>query len=223
MLETLLLAQILSSCAPQVGPRTMASIITVESDGAMYAIHDNDTTRSYAPRSLDAAASLASGLIAAGHSVDLGLAQINSGNLPGLRLSVRDVFDPCTNIRAGAAILSGAYRNAQRRFGPGQFALRRALGAYNTGSLERGDGYIALVVSAAARRWTGIAQLGMARTPTPAPLGASAPFIARIAPPVRTRARVAARKPRPVRAPDAPILVPVSVVPVTVVAAGAAF
>ena len=126
----------------------MSAIVTVESHGNPNAIHDNTTDRSYFPAAQADAITLASGLVAAGHSVDLGLAQINSGNLPGLGLTVADMFDPCTNLRAGSRILSGDYSEAVNRFGPGQYAALRAIGAYNTGRLTRGDPYIRKVLDA---------------------------------------------------------------------------
>lgn len=143
------LAALLTACAPRVGTRTLAAIISVESGGNAYAIHDNTSGRSYFPRSPDRATDLAVSLVASGHSVDLGLSQINSMNLPGMALSVADMFDPCTNVRTSARILTGAYRRAAARFGPGQVALRHALGAYNTGSIYAGRSYISLVLAAA--------------------------------------------------------------------------
>jgi soluble lytic murein transglycosylase-like protein len=80
-------------------------------------------------------------LLAAGHNVDLGLMQINSVHLGENGLRLANVFDPCTNVTIGAAILQGAYHVAVRRFGPGQEALMHALSAYNTGSLFAGIRY----------------------------------------------------------------------------------
>jgi hypothetical protein len=129
----------------------MSSIIAVESAGNPLAIHDNDDGQSYRPASRDAAVALATGLIARGHSVDLGLAQINSANVERLGLTVGEAFDACTNVRAGAQILAADYARASARYGPGQLALRRAIGAYNTGRLTEGDDYISAVVGAAQR------------------------------------------------------------------------
>jgi len=53
------------------------------------------------------------------------LAQINSRNLPSLGLSVDQVFDPCTNIAAGAAILAAGFQRTG--------SLNGALSTYNTG------------------------------------------------------------------------------------------
>ena len=88
---------------------------------------------------------LAESYIAHGYSVDLGLMQVNSRNLRALGISVLQAFNPCTNISAGATILSADYANASRLRGPGQAALRAALSAYNTGDFYRGfeNGYVA--------------------------------------------------------------------------------
>ncbi|MBD5633349.1 MAG: lytic transglycosylase domain-containing protein [Candidatus Eremiobacteraeota bacterium] len=149
MFATLVLAQLLRDCASHVDRRTMAAVVRVESGGNTLALHDNTSSRSFAPAGIAEGAAWASELVAMGHSVDIGLSQINSANLPKLGLSVADAFVPCTNLRAGAAILGGDYVAAAQRFGPGQVALRHALGAYNTGSLFAGQGYINRILVAA--------------------------------------------------------------------------
>ncbi len=143
------LATLLQQCAPNVGSRTMTAIVRVESRANPFAIHDNATGHSFAPRTATEAVETASALVDAGHSVDLGLAQVNSANLPKLGLRVRDAFDPCTNLRAGATILTNAYAAASSRFRPGPYALRRAIGAYNTGSIFAGDAYVQRILLAA--------------------------------------------------------------------------
>jgi type IV secretion system protein VirB1 len=143
------LAQLIASCAVGINPRTMTALVRVESGGDSLALHDNTWRSSYAPPDAATAVAWANQLMSMGHSVDLGLSQINSGNLPSLGLSVSSVFDPCTNLQAGATILSADYRAATARFGPGQVALRHALGAYNTGSLYAGQGYINQILVAA--------------------------------------------------------------------------
>jgi type IV secretion system protein VirB1 len=143
------LAQLISSCAAGVNPRTMTALVHVESGGDSLAIHDNTWQTSYAAPNAATAVAWANELVGMGHSVDLGLSQVNSYNLPSLGLSVSNIFDPCTNLEAGATILSEDYRAAVEHFGPGQIALRHALGAYNTGSLYAGQGYINQILVAA--------------------------------------------------------------------------
>ena len=149
MLATLVLSELLRICAPNVAPQTMAAIVHVESGGKVYALHDNTLKRSFSAASPAQAIAWAQRLVDLGHSVDIGLSQVNSANLPGLGLTVADAFGPCTNLHAGATILGGDYASAVRQFGPGQYALRRALGAYNTGSLYAGQDYINEILVAA--------------------------------------------------------------------------
>lgn len=79
------------------------------------------------------AAAQAAALIAQGRSVDLGLMQINSGQLAGHGLTIETAFDACRNMAAGAdhyaADVQAVWSLAHRR--------------YNTGSTERGADYAA--------------------------------------------------------------------------------
>jgi type IV secretion system protein VirB1 len=148
-LAVVALSQLLNVCAPNAGRRTMAAIVRVESDGNPLAMHDNNLNKTFVPKDVNQGVVWANELLALHHSVDLGISQVNSFNLPRLHLSVRDAFDACTNVHAGATILASDYRAAALQFGAGQFALRRAIGAYNTGSLYAGSTYIHRILEAA--------------------------------------------------------------------------
>lgn len=143
-----------AQCAPSVAPETLLSVVQVESRFEPLAIGVNGAPRiTVTAGSLDDAITKAEALIAAGRSIDLGLAQINSRNLSWLGLSLREVFEPCTNLRAAARILNDGYaRSDATRVGE-QAALRTALSYYNTGHPARGltNGYVGRVTSAAAR------------------------------------------------------------------------
>lgn len=133
-------------CAPNVDPETIAAIIQVESGGNPFALGINGPAKNKPrPQTAQQAASLAYFYINLGYSVDLGLMQINSNNLPGLGYSVEAILDPCNNLRVGSRILSRGYTGALKQFGPGQNALRAALSAYNTGNYEMGfkNSYVA--------------------------------------------------------------------------------
>jgi type IV secretion system protein VirB1 len=149
MLHAFALGALIARCAPQVPPRTMAAIVAVESGGDPLAIGDNTTRHSYHPPDRATAEAIASRLIAAGHSVDLGIAQINDANVAHLALNLHTVFDGCANLSAGAEILAQDYAIATRRFGAGQVALRHAIGMYNGGSLDAGASYVRRVMLAA--------------------------------------------------------------------------
>lgn len=133
-------------CAPNVAPDTLEQIAHVESRGNPLAIHVNDAggVEYPTPKTLEEAAAIAARLIAEGHSVDMGLMQINSNNLDWLGMTPAEVYDPCLNVAAGGRVLTEAYQRAAVEFGPGQRALQAALSAYNTGSFTAGfeNGYV---------------------------------------------------------------------------------
>jgi type IV secretion system protein VirB1 len=181
-----MIAAALLACAPHIAPATLEAVIAVESRGAPLAIFDNTTRRAWRPHDQAEAITLARQLVAAGHRVDLGLMQVDSVNLPALGLSVTQAFDPCTNVRAGATILTADYAAARQQWGDGQIALQHALSAYNAGNFYRGfrNGYVAryygratvpavdlnLRFSALDRRPAGVAGR-FARNRTPGRLG----------------------------------------------------
>lgn len=141
-------------CAPAIAPSTMLSIISVESRFDPLAIGVNGSPRlSVTASSPGEAVTKASALIAAGRSIDLGLAQINSGNLAWLGLSVEDAFDPCKNLTAAARVLQDGYRRSDIATVGEQAALLTALSYYNTGHPRRGfaNGYVQRVTTAAAQ------------------------------------------------------------------------
>lgn len=142
-LEALLLV-----CAPNVAPSTMHAIIQAESAGNPHAVNINGPWLARASSAVDAARA-ARWALSKGYSVDLGLMQVNSRNLHMLGLTIEQALEPCTNLRAGAAILSANYATAAERHGPGQAALLAAISAYNTGNHTKGfsNGYVARVVA----------------------------------------------------------------------------
>jgi type IV secretion system protein VirB1 len=147
LIQTLAVA---AQCAPAVAPETLLSVVHVESRFDPLAIGVNGKPRVAVSAATPAeAATKALALIAAGRSVDLGLAQINSRNLGWLGLTVEDAFDPCRNLAAASKVLQGGYEGGTDV----QRALRRALSRYNTGDARRGfaNGYVAKVERAAAQ------------------------------------------------------------------------
>lgn len=152
------LAATMARCAPTVHPETMAAIVSAESRGHQFAIADagpvrlpwserKKLVRSLYPGNLQDAVAIARKLIAAGHTVSLGVGQVNDRNLPRLGLSIADAFDVCTNLSAAGRILTDFYVRAVKQFGEGDKALHAALSAYNSGDWVRGarDGYVDLV------------------------------------------------------------------------------
>lgn len=131
---------------PGVHPKTTAAIIKHESSFNEIALNINTPGYSSSGlKSKEAVIEYAEKLYAAKVNFDVGLMQVNSVNFRSYRLSVRDAFDPCRNIRAGTEILKRFYEKAERELGSGQDALKAALSAYNTGNGRSGfeNGYVA--------------------------------------------------------------------------------
>lgn len=143
----ILTAPFIAACAPTVAPETIAHVVAVESSGNPLAINVNGLRGAANPIATTAADAtrLVAQYLALGHSVDMGLMQVNTANLARLGYSVADMFDPCRNLAAGAAVLTGDYLTATRSRPDPQVALRAALSAYNTGNFTTGfrNGYVA--------------------------------------------------------------------------------
>ena len=159
-LEAAVLVGLLQSCAPNVAPATMVAIIRVESEGDPHRIGVNfgASLRAQPTNRADAVATARS-LLRRGASFDAGLMQINSANFARLGLTPENVFDPCTNLRAGAAVLTDNF--ARARDAGHANPLQAAVSEYNTGSRTRGlsNGYVRRVYAAA----------GQANNPFPSP------------------------------------------------------
>ena len=188
---TAAMSSLLSSCAPRIGTQTMAGIIQYESTWRAFAIGDNDAHRSYSPSSLSEAENIATSLLRQGHNIDAGYAQINSANWGPYGLDARTVFDPCSNVRVGAAIIGSDYSNAIRynwigrpirtktdRYYQEQFALIHALSSYNSGHFWASMTYAGNVyqTALAVRTVNAIDPTGFVRGTTDTPPPAGTPF-----------------------------------------------
>src|SRR5712664_1166871 len=105
----------IQQCAPQVAVSTMQAVIRTESGFNPLAININGRARlARQPKTKREAMGWARWLISRGYSVDMGLMQINSANLPRLGLNEATVFEPCRNLQAGASILVSNYSRAKQ-------------------------------------------------------------------------------------------------------------
>ena len=139
---------IATHCAPEEAPGTLAAVADAESHFNTLAIHDNTTRQNVTALDTRGAVAIATTLIAAGHSVDLGLMQIDSANLARLGLTVATAFDACSSVRAAGELLAQDYQAKGQ--GP-QAALLEALSRYNTGTAWQGfqNGYVSRVLRSA--------------------------------------------------------------------------
>ncbi|MHB1573505.1 MAG: lytic transglycosylase domain-containing protein [Acidithiobacillus sp.] len=149
------LSQISAECASMVAPSTMAAIVQVESGGRPLAMWNNSTRSMVIPGSRAQAIQYLRHAMAAGQRVDVGLAQVDTGNFAAFRLTPRNAFNACTNLRAGGEIMRMDWQQALAGGYRGQQALYHAFEAYNSGRL-RGDAQYANRI------------LGAAGAPTPA-------------------------------------------------------
>lgn len=166
--------ELITACAPAAPVETVQQIIQVESAGNPLALNANvkwvvDRDEKGNPvmvkqpngedkpqrhkvvfkspieiKTAEDAVKVAKMAMAAGHTVDLGLMQVNSANLNSLGYSVADMFDTCKNLAAGAQVYSDFYNRAAQVFGTKNEIHLAALSAYNTGDFTRGltNGYV---------------------------------------------------------------------------------
>jgi type IV secretion system protein VirB1 len=156
--------------APAVAPETVATFAQAESRLDPLAVHDNTTGRSHAPRTVAEAVVLARTLLAKGHSLDLGLLQINDANLSRTGLTVESAFDPDLSVEAGGQILVAAWQRCRPGRGEAD-ALRCMASVYNSGREQAGirSGYVARVWRVAERIVPAIRQAVPPRPLAPAP------------------------------------------------------
>ena len=137
---------LLKQCAGAIPERIALSIISHESSYNPLAIGVNKGAKvSFKkPKTKSEAVYVAKQLINAGYNIDMGYAQINSANLKGLKLSVDQVFDPCTNLKAMQYIFGDCYSRAS-----GENRIQKALSCYNTGNHRSGfaNGYVRKVTA----------------------------------------------------------------------------
>jgi type IV secretion system protein VirB1 len=138
-----------TTCAPAAELRTLRAVAAVESHFEPWAVRDNTTHETWTPPSKAAAAILADERLKKGHSVDLGLMQINSANLASLGMGASDALDPCRSLNAAQHILLAGFAagssEAER-----QAAILITLSRYNTGRPLSGiaNGYVNRVITA---------------------------------------------------------------------------
>lgn len=168
------------TCAPEIATEAVVPLVVTESGGDAMQINVNKGPRVRA-RSVAEGAAIVRRYMAAGYTVDVGLAQVNSANFARLGATVEQVFEPCTNLRLASSVLQQGYGLATRYYA-GLDAISATYSLYNTGTLTRGfrNGYV-------GRVWTAATNLGSVQVPAEMPGAAAAPTgttPARPAPPV---------------------------------------
>lgn len=115
-----------AACAPDVPLVTLRAIARAESAFHFYALSldyprrtaqehgfaDGGIFLSRQPRNLTEARAWTQWLLRNGRSVSIGLMQISTQHAADLGLTPDQLFDPCTNIRAGAQLLRAKYQRS---------------------------------------------------------------------------------------------------------------
>ncbi|EPR9285177.1 lytic transglycosylase domain-containing protein [Escherichia coli] len=135
-LSTAVLATLLSQCAPDVSPVTGMALIQTESGGNPYVVANVSDGVSKAFDDEKAAVAYVNGLSRQGKTYSAGLMQIYSQNFSVYKVDNSTIFDPCTNIKVGAQILTENYESQKE--GDVQMNLRKSLSKYYSGNETRG-------------------------------------------------------------------------------------
>jgi len=154
-------------CAPEIATEAVVPIIVTESRGDSLQINVNKGPRVRAGSVVEGAA-IVRRYMAAGYTVDVGLAQINSANFARLGVTVEQAFQPCTNLRLASALLQQGYGLASRHY-VGLDAISATYSLYNTGTLTGGfrNGYVGHV-------WTVAKTLGSVQAAPTLPVSSRA-------------------------------------------------
>ena len=154
-------------CAPEIATEAVVPLVMAESGGDDLSININKGPRVRAASIADGAA-LVRRYMAAGYTVDVGLAQVNSANFARLGVTVEQAFDPCTNLQLASSMLRAGYGLAIQHY-TGLDAISTTYSLYNTGTLTRGfrNGYV-------GRVWSAANGMGTIQTPPPIPGSPSA-------------------------------------------------
>jgi len=127
-----------AQCAPDIHPATLKAVISTESSWNPFAIGIVGGKLERQPRSLAEAVATARELERKGFNFSLGLCQVNRHNLAKQGETYATVFEPCRNLRVGAAILKDCFQRAKRTISDEQSALRAAFSCYFSGNFTRG-------------------------------------------------------------------------------------
>lgn len=120
----------------------MEAIVSVESSRNPFAIGVVGDRLVRQPRNLNEAVVTANQLDELGKNFSVGLAQLNKSNFTRFNLKdVAQAFDRCTNLQAGASVLSECYQRSGSSIG-------KALSCYYSGNFVTGfeHGYVQKVI-----------------------------------------------------------------------------
>jgi type IV secretion system protein VirB1 len=159
--------ELAARCAPSAALDTLQAVALTESALHPFALslnypatvavynglHNEEVYLSRQPETLAEAIQWTRWFHSHGYTVSIGLMQIDSENAARYGVTVRQLFDPCTNVAIGARILGEIYSTTQHSAKPDVSSLMSTFSAYNSGSFTTGlkNGYAATVMRKAHR------------------------------------------------------------------------
>jgi Transglycosylase SLT domain len=168
--------ELAARCAPSAAVDTLQAVALTESAlhpfalslnypatvAAYNGLHNQEVYLSRQPETLAQAIHWTRWFHSHGYTVSIGLMQINSENAARYGVTVRQLFDPCTNVAIGARMLGEIYSTTQHSTKPDTNSLMFTFSAYNSGSYTTGlkNGYAATVMSKAHLRTPGAPRSG---------------------------------------------------------------
>lgn len=96
-------------CTIAVEPEHMNAVVITESSGNPYAVGVVGHKLSRQPRSHAEALAIVTKLIEGGYNYSVGIAQVNKTNFKSQKLDDSNMFDLCSNLKAGSYILKACY------------------------------------------------------------------------------------------------------------------
>jgi type IV secretion system protein VirB1 len=131
------LSALLRECAPVIEPALAARLVKRESSFNPYAIGlDGRAVLKPQPQSLQEAVEVAEKLIKQGQGFSVGMSQLHISNVRRFRITWRQAFDPCTNLKFGQSLLQHYHTQAVRAGFSGDAAVFVALRGYNSGDIH---------------------------------------------------------------------------------------
>lgn len=138
MLTAAALLSLAMRCAPAVHPDTISDVAHTESRFNPYAIAEivpvkgkKSRVISYMPSSKNEAMNIISAIQKRKHRYSVGVMQITNTNFPKLKVTAKDMLNPCSNISVSEKILIDCYKRGG--------SLLRMLSCYYSGNFNTGQ------------------------------------------------------------------------------------
>lgn len=135
----------LLNCPIAVPPENMSAIVRTESSGNPFAIGVVGHYLSRQPRTLEEAQQMVFELSQGRYNYSVGIAQVNQSNFSAYGLHAENMFDACSNLKAGSEILQKCYQVHKD--------WHKAYSCYYSGNAETGfkHGYVDKVITQAKK------------------------------------------------------------------------